>query len=416
MPDFLVGRFSRFGTPHSRPLLAAMCVNAFGAGMFFPFAMLYYQKATSLSVGTIGLTITLATLLTLAATPITGALVDRFGARSLVITSLCVEAAGFAAYLAVSSAWTLFLAALVATAGTRMFFASFSTLIAEIARAAERDRLYGLVGVTQSIGASASGFVASLLLQSAGLLGFRTAIVGNVLCLLATALLIRGLGNGSAAWHQQTDSVNYIIVLHDRAFVVMTAANGLFIACSMLIGIALAIYATEAMSAPLWSVGAVGLLQTGMVLGLQAKVIHRLRSHRRTRAMLAAGYIWIVACLLFVFGIRVPTMITVPYLFIAVLTFTLAQLLYVPTARALAASLAPAGLRGRYIATYELSWGVAAAVGPGVFGVTYDLAAPAPWLIMCIVVAGAMVMLRWTEKVIPDGLNRPTDDKEMRSC
>jgi MFS family permease len=147
----LRGRLLQACHSNSTPLFLALGINAFGAGMFFPFAILYYQAATSLSVASIGLALTSATLVTLAVNPVTGVLVDRLGARRLVVAGNCLEAVGFAAYLAVSSAATLFAAALLATAGTRMFFASSSALIAESVAGIERDRWYGLVGITQTI-------------------------------------------------------------------------------------------------------------------------------------------------------------------------------------------------------------------------------------------------------------------------
>lgn len=391
----------------SRSLLAAMCINAFGAGMFFPFALLYYQAATSLSVATIGLALTGATLVTLAVTPITGALVDRFGARRLVVASQCVEAAGFIAYLAVSSVSSLFAAALLATAGTRMFYASFSTLIAESVEGAERDRLYGLVGITQSVGASASGFLASLVIGAAGIAGFRAVILGNACCLVATAVLIHRQDVRKIPEPREKNEHGYLAVLRDRPFLKVVGGNALFILCSMLLGVALAVYATEAMHAPLWAVGVTGLLQTGLVVGVQTAVIRRIQPYRRTRAMLIAGCLWIVACLVFAAGVLIPPSVVVPYLMLAALTFTAAQLFYIPAARSLAANLGPASLRGRYIATYELSWGLAAAIVPAFFGVTYAVLPSAPWLLMCVIVAGAMGLLWWSERSIPIEKNRP---------
>lgn len=391
----------------SLTLIAAMCINAFGAGMFFPFAILYYQAATSLSVSTIGVALTSATLVTLSMTPITGALVDRFGAGRLVVGSQLLEAVGFIAYLAVSSAGSLFAAALVATAGTRIFYASFSTLIAELAKDAERDRLYGLVGITQSVGASASGFLASLVIGSIGMVGFRAIIITNACCLVASAWLIHRLKSNDVS-HQRRDSdQGYRTVLGDRPFLKVVGSNALFILCSMLTGIALAVYATEAMGAPLWAVGVAGLLQTGLVVGLQSLVIQRIQPYRRTRAMLFAGCLWIGACLLFAFGAVVPKSVVVPYLIMAVVVFTAAQLFYIPVSRSLAANLGPPSLRGRYIATYELSWGLAAAIVPAFFGITYDILPSAPWVLMCLIVAGAMALLRWAEDFIPIRQNRP---------
>lgn len=394
--------------PGSGTLLAAMYINAFGAGMFVPFAILYFKAATTLSTASIGLALTSATLVTLTISPITGALVDRLGARPLVVTSQCLEAIGYATYVTVSSAYSLFAITVLLTAGTRMFYASFSTLIAETTEGADRDRWYGLVGISQSIAASASGFVASLLISSTGLSGFRTIVIATACCLAISAYMM-------ARWQQQAvvdsserSTSGYSVVLRDTPFLKTVGSNGLFILCSMFIGIALAVYATEALRAPLWIVGVAGVFQTGMVVGLQTRVIRIIKPYRRTRAMLLAGVLWIVSCLLFAIGISVPAMVIIPYIVITVMIFTAAQLFYIPASRALAAEFGPSGLRGRYIAVYELSWGFAAAIGPAFFGVSYDLWPPAPWLLMSLLVLGAMALLRQAERKIPVSKNSPT--------
>lgn len=392
-------------------LIAAFCINAFGAGMFAPFSILYVHDVASLSLATIGLVLTSATLLTLAITPLTGSLVDRFGARRLVVLSQILEAGGYLAYLFVDSPLSFFGTALLVTAGTRMFYASSSTLIAEIAGLGNRERWYGLIGVTQSVAASASAFVAAMLIESVGLGGFRMVILGNATCLVAAGVVITRL---HIAPHQRTEgpasSHGYRAVLHDRAFLHLAGSNTLFVLCSMLLGISLAVYATEAMGAPLWSVGVVGVFQTGLVVAFQAMVIRRARSYLRTRTMMVAGLMWMTGCFLFAFGVAVPHALIVPYLLATVIVFTGAQMCYVPTARSLAAELGPEHLQGRYIALYELSWGLAAAMGPVFFGTLYDLATPLPWLAMCLLLAGALMVLRRAERWVSVRRNRPVSE------
>lgn len=391
----------------SGPLLAALCVNAFGAGMFYPFALLYFTRATSLSVGTIGLILTTATLITLAVTPVTGALVDRLGSRRLVVTSQVLEATGFAVYLTVSSAVTLFIASLLVTSATRMFYASFSTMIAERADGPDRDRWYGMVGVTQSLAASISGFLASLIIASIGQPGFRFVIVFNACCLALSAILLgrvrierRIAASGSA-------DGGYRSVLRDGAFVRIVASNALFILCSMLPGLGLAVYVTDALHAPLWTVGVLGIIQTGLVVGLQMRVIQSVEGISRIRVMQLAGCVWIVACLLFAGAVVVPAVVLLPCLVLSIACFTVAQMLYVPTARSLAASIGPTALQGRYVAMCEFSWGLAGALGPALFGIAFDVFSAAPWLLMGVVVLCAMVLLRTAEARMPNPANRP---------
>jgi MFS family permease len=394
----------------SAALFLALGINAFGAGMFFPFALLYYQSVTSLSVAGIGLVLTCATLGSLAVNPVTGVLVDRLGARRLVVAGLCLEAAGFLAYLAVSSTVTLLAAALLATAGTRMFFASSSTLIAESISGAGRDRWYGMVGITQTVGASLSGVLASLLIGAAGGRGFRAAIVTNVGCLLVAAMLIhRGRGPHPAR-RTGAGGPGYRAILRDGSFLAIVGSNLLVVLCSMMTGLGIAVYATGVLGAPLWALGVIGAVQTTLVVGMQTRVTRSMQGVRRTRTMVIAGAIWIVACLGYAAGVLAPPGMIVPYLLLTGIVMTLAQLLYAPASRALVAEISPSGAQGRAIATYELSWGVAAAASPALFGAMYGLAPNAPWLAMACLLAVASCVLLVAERGIPEWWNRPLLD------
>lgn len=401
-------------TQGSGSLIAAMCINAFGAGLFYPFSFLYFTKATSLTVGQVGVILTTATLITLVVTPFTGALVDRLGPRRLVVTSQVLQAIGLGQYLVASSALTLLLGALLVTSATRMFYASFSTMLAQQGEGADRDRWYGRVGVTENLASSISGFFASLVIGTVGLPGFRAVIAFNAGCLIVSAVLLRRMPSRQ---RNEADSPNggYRSVLKDGAFLRLVFANGLFAVCSMLPGLGLAIYVTDALGAPLWTVGVLGIMQTGLVVGLQMRALGAVEGIGRIRVMQFAGCLRIVACVLFAAAVLLPGAAVVPYLMLAAGCFTFAQMLYGPTARALAASQGPPELQGRYVATYEFSWGVAAAVSPALFGVAYGASIVAPWLLMSALVAVAMAVLRSAEIRMPEADNRPVRVEHARS-
>ena len=94
----------------------------------------------------VGGVLTVATILSMPMTLITGILVDRIGTRRVLVIGELLLAAGFLGYLVVRTVPALFAAALLATAGDRMFWVAQPTLIAEIADPEEQDRWYGLVG------------------------------------------------------------------------------------------------------------------------------------------------------------------------------------------------------------------------------------------------------------------------------
>ena len=377
----------------SSRLFLAVSVNAFGAGMFFPFALLYYQNVTELPVRTIGLAITAATLVTLSVNPIAGVLVDRVGARRIVVVSQMIEACGFIGYLFVANVISLFLAALIATAGTRMFYAAFSTLIADSVSGSERDCWYGLVGISQTIGGSLSGVVASLLIGSAGLGGFRVIVGANACCLLLSAYLMHNPAGRAQQSRQLRENMTILQVLRDHRFMLLVASNGLFIFCSMVMGIGFALYATDALGAPLWIVAVTGIISSVLLIATQTRITDAMRIYRRTSVMMFAGGLWVLSCVLLALAVMLPASFMVPYLLLATLVFTLSQLFYIPASRALAASMAPTTGRGRYIAMFELSYGVAAAAAPALFGLMYEATPAAPWLLMAGVAGAATLML-----------------------
>ncbi|MCB0908903.1 MAG: MFS transporter, partial [Nocardioidaceae bacterium] len=86
-----IGRHRRFVT--------AIAVDAVGSGVFMPLAMLYFLAVTPLSLVQVGAAISLASAAALPAGPVVGSLVDRFGAKRLLLVGNALQAVGYAAYL-----------------------------------------------------------------------------------------------------------------------------------------------------------------------------------------------------------------------------------------------------------------------------------------------------------------------------
>jgi MFS family permease len=172
------------------PLVLAFLIGSLGTGLYQPFSLLYFQKIAQLDLPSIGGVLTIATLLTLPVNPITGSLVDRFGARRLVVVSQILQAIGFLGYLAVRDIPLLFATAFLVTIGNRVFYAAATTLIAEVAGQGEQDRWYGFVGATQNVGLVVGGGLSGLIVTFGGPNGYRALILANVCSLLLMALTL----------------------------------------------------------------------------------------------------------------------------------------------------------------------------------------------------------------------------------
>jgi MFS family permease len=370
------------------PLFLASTVNAFGAGMFFPFALLYYQDATGLTVGTIGTTLTIATAIGLVANPLTGIVVDRIGAKRPVIASQVIEAIGFAGYLLVESRLSLLLAASVATSGSRIFYASFSTLIAETSTGHDTDIWYARTTVAQTIGGTVSGTVAAITIGALGSDGFHIAIGANIACLLLVAVVIRRIETTEGRAREHGGAPGYRSLLRDGGFVAFVIANFAIVTTTMFWGIGSIVYLTGTIGVPLAATSVIGVATSMLVIVGQTRLTSRLAGFDRRRVL--AGGCAILAFAFALVGIadRPGMWVGFAITFAGAIALSIATMLFMPSARSLAVRLAPPGLTGRYVSTYELSWGAAAALSPMAFGKLYDAAPSLPWVLAFIVAAG----------------------------
>jgi MFS family permease len=79
-----------------RVLLAASFVSSIGGGLTLPFLVIYLHQVRHIPLGISGLLIGGVAILALPVGPYAGALVDRFGARAVLLVALCVEGLGIA--------------------------------------------------------------------------------------------------------------------------------------------------------------------------------------------------------------------------------------------------------------------------------------------------------------------------------
>ncbi|HTK07119.1 MAG TPA: MFS transporter [Ktedonobacteraceae bacterium] len=374
-------------------LVLAFLIDALGTGLYQPFSLLYFQKIAQLDLPAIGVAFTIATMLTLPMNPLTGSLVDRFGARPLVIVSQLLQATGFLGYLFVRTIPLLFATAFLVTAGNRIFYASATTLIAEVAGYDERDRWFGFVGTIQNVGLIVGGLLAGLIVTFGSFNGYRVLILADVCSFLLMALAL--------CWHraphqpndpvedlfsdrvevlpndQADDSlrgrtladeqVGYRVVLADRPFLVLVACNVVFALCPLMMSLGLPIYAIETLKLSTVTVGSLFAFNSLLVICTQTVMVRFLEPFRRTRSLFVACLLWIVGCLLFALAPLIPRVLLIPYLFGAVAIYAFAGMIAGSMSAALAAACSPAQTLGRYMALFELAWGIAGAIAPAMF-------------------------------------------------
>src|SRR5688500_15596534 len=93
---------NRLGFPpvgDHRRFVSAIVADTIGSGLFMPMTIIYFLRVTDLTVVQVGSALSLSALVTLPSAFVIGSLVDRFGARRMMLIGNLVQAAGMAAYL-----------------------------------------------------------------------------------------------------------------------------------------------------------------------------------------------------------------------------------------------------------------------------------------------------------------------------
>lgn len=140
--------------------MLGITVDAMGSGMYVPLSLLYFHHPTGMPLEQVGVIMSAGALLALVSNPIAGALVDRYGARAVVVGGYIVRAAGSFCYPFVDSSVPMFLAVALVALGDGSFPPAIQSFVAQIAQGDSRDKLLAAQRSLGNAGLGAGGLIA----------------------------------------------------------------------------------------------------------------------------------------------------------------------------------------------------------------------------------------------------------------
>lgn len=404
--------------PGERAMLGAMAVDSVGSGMYIPFSLVFFHHITGLSFAVVGAVLTTVGLIGMGALPLAGAAVDRYGARRVQLVLYAIRGTGFALYPFATSLPFFAVVALATAFGDRAFPAAQQARIGEIARGADRDRLQAASRALRNGGLGAGALLASLIVTLAGDRGFTAAAWLNTLSFAVAALLMRAVpdraadadGAGPAAAPRESagraGATGYRIVLADRAFLGLTVANFLTALGYSALAVLFPLFIAGTLNGPQSLTGAAFTVNTVLcaIGGVFVARVVRRTGARRTRSAALGAVLFATAFLgLAVLGATRPHSgwVVAGALFGLVTLYTVAEMVHNPSSGALAVAAAPEDLRGRYMATYQLSWSLASTLAPSLFTALIGADARLPWLLLVGTTLSAAALLVRLERRLP---------------
>ena len=379
---------NRLGLPDlggRHQLAGALFTDSLGDGLFVPFAVVYFLHTTGLSLSVVGLGLTAASLLAMPTAPAGGILIDRFSPAVVVIGGNLVSAVAFAGYLLVGRLWELILFAFLAAAGNRAFWTGNLALVGDSFEGPERARWFAFQRAARNAGYGLGGLLAAAALGSGSGVGYRALAMANAVSFLLAATLVFRWSRREAR-HRRPAAANerakggYRAALTDRPFLLLTAMNVLFVLCMMVLDVLLALYLVRVLHEPVWLSGLLFATNTVAVAAFQTSVWSMFASHRPVRVLQLSAAVWGSSFLLLWLLAALPASLAIPGVFVAIAVYTIAELIQGPVFNGLVVATAPDHLRGRYMAVYQLSWALAQAAAPGLFGWLFTTNHALPWI------------------------------------
>jgi MFS family permease len=374
-------------------------LNYLGYGAVLPFEIIYLHDGRGFSLSIAGLVIALLSGVAVVIAPLAGTLIDRCGARAMAAVAGVALAVGYTGLAFADSPIIAFLGAALAGAGNGALNPSQSTLIATLATPDVRHRATAVSRVATNAGIGLGSALGGLI-AAYGLSGYIALFLANALTyLIYVSVLVAVVRNEV---RPEPIRGGYRIILRDRAFVHLGLINVAIIAVGW--GVftwLMPPYAEGQIGISTRLIGLLLLANAATVVVAQVPVARFAEGRRRVVMIALAASIFVGACLLVV-AAGFNHSIAYPALITASIAVAVGECFYTAVLTPLVADLAPAALRGRYMAAMGLSWWIGLALAPTLGTPMLSVAPGAVFLAAAAVATAAAISALALEWQLPE--------------
>jgi MFS family permease len=407
-------------------IVVTLFIDYIGSTLLFPFFALYITQKFGVGMTEAGILLGMSSLFGLVGSMVGGALTDRFGRRQLILVGLVLSALSSLLFGLAADVRMLYFLVVIVGLLSRLSAPAHDAMMADILPESKRQEGFAITRVvfnyTWIVGTALGGLIAARSFLA-------LFITDAVLSLIVAVILYRFLpetkptsqGDAETGEHESlwTTAAGYRFVLRDLAYMGFTFAGMIVLLVYQQQYGALAVYLRDVHNISSRSYGLM-LSITGLEVVLFQLWISRIIRKYPPFRMMALGALFFMAGFTMIGFVR-----GFAFFALAVVIVTVGEMVLFPTNKALAANFAPADMRGRYMAVYDLGWTIPATIGPAAAGLILDHYDPnLLWYlggILCAVAALSFyalhLLLGRQPRFVPSPVEAgtATGDKEMAS-
>ena len=347
-----------------RLLAAAQLAGSLGDGAFLTCSVLFFTRIVGLSPAQVGLGLTLGWAVgSVAGVPL-GHLADRHGARGSAVLLALATSASILTFLLVRTPLLFVLAACLYGSCQTGLSAVRQALLAALADPERRTRIRAQLQSAGNAGLAVGAGLGGLALSADTAPAYLTVFVLDALSFVVTAALMVALPSVTTSAPRAGEPK--LAVLRDRPYALVTLLNAVLLLRMPLLSVAIPLWIVERTAAPGWTVSALFVLNTVVVVLLQVRVAGRLASiGAAARMVRRSGVLLLASCVAFALSASgTSPWVAFAVLVVGALVQVFGEMLQSAGTWEIGFALAPADKQGQYQGFFGTGVSVARAVGP----------------------------------------------------
>lgn len=379
----------------ARIMLLGIALSALGNGLVLPYTFIYFHNIRGFPIAVAGLIASYGAFSSLAISPLVGNLIDKWGPKPVLITSLLVSFVGYCSLSQVKTISQAFLVTTICATGQSAMWPSQNAISSELTPEHMRERIYGAQFAMLNLGIGIGGLVSSLVVTLDNQRTFELLFIGDgisYLVYLVVVLTLKNVGRRSADERIERAKLagGWADVLADKTFVKFwfVAMFAVLFSYSQL-EVGFTAFSTSISGLAPRDLAWAYAVNTFVIAAFQLWVNKRLLLVKRKTAMSIAVLLWAIAWV----SLSLSGVIKSSALFFVILCqfiFALGEMIWSPILPSVVNQLAPEHLRGRYNAAGTNAWQISLIAGPTFAGTL--LGFNAHWYWLAGLIAGLLVI------------------------
>ncbi len=354
-----------------RWLLSTVAIQTLGRGLTLPFTIIYLHEVRGFDLGVSGALMSVIAITGLVVTGPGGTLIDRYGARRVLLAGLVAMIAGCTLLAFATSPTVAAIALVLIGVNFGVSWPGFNALIATIVSGELRQQYFGVNFALVNLGIGVGGIIGGFFIDVHRPETFTAIfLIDAVSSLIPMALLLGPLRHvrthADPSAEHETEAEGYRQILRRPAVLWLTLLTFLavFIGYGQMEG-GFPAFARQVSGVSTQVIGFAFAVNTAVIVLLQFAVLKLITGRRRTRVMqvmtLIWGFSWVLLGLTGLLPESLAAAIGV-LLFMGVFAF--GETMLQPTVPAICNDLASDRSRGRYNAINAAAFQGGAIAGP----------------------------------------------------